>query len=81
MRLSPVIMRCKLIHKCLLATFMIASELHCRFIYHFLFFLTDKKQNEIIFNFDTGSAITDTTLGYEIELSDEIGITGKFIEL
>ena len=39
------------------------------------------ENNEIIFNFDTGSAITDTTLGYEIELSDEIGITGKFIEL
>jgi hypothetical protein len=39
------------------------------------------ESNEIIFNFDTGSAITDTTLGYEIESSDEIGITGKFIEL
>jgi hypothetical protein len=37
--------------------------------------------NEIVFNFDTGSAITATTLGYEIESTDEIGITGKFIEL
>jgi len=34
-----------------------------------------------VFNFDTGSAITATTLGYEIESTDEIGITGKFIEL
>ena len=39
---------------------------------------TDK---EIYFNFNTGSAITATELGYEIESSDEIGITGKFIEL
>jgi hypothetical protein len=37
--------------------------------------------NEIVFNFDTGSAITATTLGYEIESTDEVGITGKFIEL
>ena len=37
--------------------------------------------NEIEFNFDTGSAITETTLGYELSVSDEIGITGKFIEL
>ena len=37
--------------------------------------------NEITFNFNTGSAISDTTLGYEIAVTDEIGITGKFIEL
>ena len=37
--------------------------------------------NEILFNFSTGSAITATDLGYEIDSGDEIGITGKFIEL
>jgi hypothetical protein len=37
--------------------------------------------NEIAFNFSTGSVITATDLGYEIESGDEIGITGKFIEL
>jgi hypothetical protein len=37
--------------------------------------------NEIVFNFSTGSAITATDLGYEIDSGDEIGITGKFIEL
>ena len=37
--------------------------------------------NEIVFNFNTGSAISATELGYELEVTDEIGITGKFIEL
>jgi len=37
--------------------------------------------NEIVFNFSTGSVITATDLGYEIDSGDEIGITGKFIEL
>ena len=37
--------------------------------------------NEIVFNFNTGSVISATELGYELEVSDEIGITGKFIEL
>ena len=37
--------------------------------------------NEITFNFNTGSAISATELGYEIDSGDEIGITGKFIEL
>jgi len=37
--------------------------------------------NEIYFNFNTGSAITPTELGYTIDSDDEIGITGKFIEL
>ena len=37
--------------------------------------------NEIYFNFNTGSAITPTELGYTIDSNDEIGITGKFIEL
>ena len=37
--------------------------------------------NEITFNFSTGSAISATDLGYEIDSGDEIGITGKFIEL
>ena len=37
--------------------------------------------NEIAFNFSTGSVITATDLGYEIDSGDEIGITGKFIEL
>lgn len=37
--------------------------------------------NEITFNFNTGSEETSTTLGYEIEIADEIGVTGKFIEL
>ena len=35
--------------------------------------------NEIVFNFNTGSVISATELGYELEVSDEIGITGKFI--
>ena len=37
--------------------------------------------NEIIFNFNTGSVSSETTLGYILETTDEIGITGKFIEL
>jgi hypothetical protein len=37
--------------------------------------------NEIAFNFSTGSVITATDLGYERDSGDEIGITGKFIEL
>jgi hypothetical protein len=37
--------------------------------------------NEIEFNFVTGSSATITTLGYILETTDEIGITGKFIEL
>ena len=37
--------------------------------------------NEIYFNFSTGSVSTTTDLGYEIDSVDEIGITGKFIEL
>jgi hypothetical protein len=36
--------------------------------------------NEIYFNFNTGSVASATELGYEIESTDEIGITGKFIE-
>ena len=39
------------------------------------------QNNEITFNFNTGSEETSTTLGYEIESTDEIGITGKFIEI
>lgn len=38
-------------------------------------------ENEIIINFNTGSASSPTTLGYVLESTDEIGITGKFIEL
>jgi len=38
-------------------------------------------ENEIIFNFNTGSVSSETTLGYILETTDEIGITGKFIEL
>jgi len=37
--------------------------------------------NEIVINFNTGSSSTPTTLGYILETTDEIGITGKFIEL
>ncbi len=48
--------------------------------------------NEIIFNFNTGSlsmggtypddlVATSTELGYIVESSDEVGVTGKFIEL
>lgn len=37
--------------------------------------------NEIYFNFNTGSAISATELGYTLDSDDEIGITGKFIEL
>ena len=37
--------------------------------------------NEIYFNFNTGSAISATELGYSLDSNDEIGITGKFIEL
>jgi hypothetical protein len=36
---------------------------------------------EIIFIFNTNSPSTETQLGYIIESTDEIGITGKFIEL
>jgi hypothetical protein len=38
-------------------------------------------ENEIVINFNTGSVSTSTTLGYILETTDEIGITGKFIEL
>jgi len=37
--------------------------------------------NEIVFNFSTGSGVTPTDLGYILESTDEFGITGKFIEL
>ena len=37
--------------------------------------------NEIYFNFNTGSVASATELGYEIESTDEIGVTGKFIEV
>lgn len=37
--------------------------------------------NEIEFNFSTGSGVTSTDLGYILENTDEFGITGKFIEL
>ena len=37
--------------------------------------------NEIIFNFSTGSSATTTDLGYILESTDEFGVTGKFIEL
>ena len=37
--------------------------------------------NEIYFNFNTGSAISATELGYTLDSDDEIGIIGKFIEL
>ena len=37
--------------------------------------------NEIYFNFSTGSESTTTDLGYILENTDEFGITGKFIEL
>ena len=37
--------------------------------------------NEIYFNFNTGSSISATELGYSLDSNDEIGITGKFIEL
>lgn len=37
--------------------------------------------NEIIFNFNTGSASSESTLGYTLDGGDEFGITGKFIEL
>jgi hypothetical protein len=37
--------------------------------------------NEIVFNFNTGSVSSETTLGYILETTDEFGITGKFIEL
>ena len=37
--------------------------------------------NEIVFNFNTGSVISATELGYSLDANDEIGITGKFIEL
>jgi hypothetical protein len=36
---------------------------------------------EVYFNFNTGSSISPTELGYSIDSTDEIGITGKFIEL
>lgn len=38
-------------------------------------------ENEIVFNFSTGSASTTTDLGYILENTDEFGVTGKFIEL
>ena len=37
--------------------------------------------NEIIFNFSTGSSASTTDLGYVLENTDEFGVTGKFIEL
>jgi len=37
--------------------------------------------NEIVFNFSTGSSASSTDLGYELENTDEFGVTGKFIEL
>jgi len=37
--------------------------------------------NEILFNFNAGSVISATELGYSLDANDEIGITGKFIEL
>jgi len=37
--------------------------------------------NEIVFNFSTGSSATTTDLGYILENTDEFGVTGKFIEL
>jgi len=37
--------------------------------------------NEIIFNFSTGSSASTTDLGYILENTDEFGVTGKFIEL
>lgn len=38
-------------------------------------------ENEIVFNFSTGSISTTTDLGYILETTDEFGVTGKFIEL
>lgn len=38
-------------------------------------------ENEIVFNFSTGSISTPNDLGYILESTDEFGITGKFIEL
>lgn len=38
-------------------------------------------ENEIVFNFSTGSISTVNDLGYILESTDEIGVTGKFIEL
>lgn len=38
-------------------------------------------ENEIVFNFSTGSISTVNDLGYILESTDEFGITGKFIEL
>jgi hypothetical protein len=38
-------------------------------------------ENEVVFNFSTGSISTTTDLGYTLESTDEFGITGKFIEL
>ena len=37
--------------------------------------------NEIVFNFSTGSSATTTDLGYILENTDEFGVTGKIIEL
>jgi len=37
--------------------------------------------NEIVFNFSTGSSASTTDLGYILENTDEFGVTGKFIEL
>lgn len=41
----------------------------------------DYSTNEIYFVFNTNSPSTTTQLGYIIESTDEIGVTGKFIEL
>lgn len=42
---------------------------------------TNYTTNEIIFVFDTSSPATLTQLGYILESTDELGVTGKFIEL
>ena len=41
----------------------------------------DYPNKEITFTFNTNNPATSTQLGYIIESTDEIGITGKFIEL
>ena len=41
----------------------------------------DYNANEITFTMDTSSPSSPTSLGYTLENADEIGVTGKFIEL
>ena len=41
----------------------------------------DYNTNEITFIMDTSSPASSTSLGYILENTDEIGVTGKFIEL